>query len=64
MTAAGVVWLIGAVCTWVICIASNHGATDHKFSGVEIIWNGLVWPLAALVWVVLSFLNWRDRRTS
>lgn len=66
MEVATIVWLIGVVCALAIFAFANHSAedADGRFSGAEIGWLSLVWPLTLLVVLAVSVHVLWQRRAS
>jgi hypothetical protein len=64
MIVAAIVWLIGVVCAVAIGLSINHGVDDGepRYSGTEIGWGSLLWPLVILTLVVVEvYVRWTRR---
>jgi hypothetical protein len=64
MIVAAIVWLLGFACALAVFAFTNHSAeaADGRFSGVEIGWLSLLWPLTVLVIVAVSaHVHWQRR---
>lgn len=53
MIVSAIVWAIGALCVVAIGAFFNHGAEgpDERYSGLEIGWCAVLWPLVVLILV-------------
>lgn len=56
MIVAGIVWLVGVVASIAIGLSINHSVDDGepRYSGTEIGWGALLWPLVVLILVLIE----------
>jgi uncharacterized membrane protein len=66
MIVSGIIYGLGVLCGWAILMLMNHGTgeADLKFSGTEIVWLGIGWPLVVPTLIAIEVHCRLQRRRS